>query len=238
MIRRENMSKLIAYYRVSTKKQQASGLGLEAQKETVRRYAASSNCEVIAEYQETESGKGDQNRPQLHEAIEQCELTGAKLVIAKLDRLSRNVAFLANLMESNVQFIACDNPQANELTIHILAAVAQEERRAISQRTKAALAAAKARGITLGNPNIEMARAMRKAGNDMSMATKARQEKALKWAQKVSKQIQKAKGKGAKSLQEIADHLNTKTSVRTSKGFNWTRTSVSRVIVKSNIQQQ
>jgi len=227
------MTKLIAYYRVSTKKQQASGLGLEAQKDAVYRYAQQNGLEVVGVYQETESGKNHENRPELRLALEQCELTGAKLVIAKLDRLSRNVAFLANLMESRVQFVACDNPQANELTIHILAAVAQEERRAISQRTKAALAAAKARGVQLGNPRLEKARAAREIGSETKAANIVRQQKAHNRAVKIMHAITKINSKGVKSLQGIADYLNQQTHIRTARNRLWTRTAISRVMLQA-----
>ena len=224
------MSKIVAYYRVSTQKQGNSGLGLDAQRKAVFDYAKSVGMDVIAEYDEVESGKGHINRPKLKEALEYCDLTGSKLVIAKLDRLSRNVAFLANLMESGVQFIACDNPQANELTIHILAAVAEAERKAISERTMVALAAAKARGVVLGNPKLHDARAKRKDGNNMSKANAVRKENAKVRAVKVIKAIEIAKSCGATSLQQIANYLNIKTNIKTTRGYEWTRASVSRVI--------
>src|ERR1700687_402779 len=152
----------VAYYRVSTARQGASGLGLEAQRAVVDQYFNGSDGKVIAEFTEVETGTRT-DRPQLVEALKACELYGAKLIIAKLDRLARNVAFISNLMDSSVEFVAVDFPQANRLTIHILAAVAEREREMISQRTKAALAAAKARGTKLGNPNG--ARALRGRGN-------------------------------------------------------------------------
>lgn len=143
------MKHFIAYYRVSTKKQGKSGLGLDAQRTAVQAHLAACGGKLAAEYTEVESGKrGD--RPQLQAALSHARGKGATLVIAKLDRLSRNVAFTAALMESGVDFVACDVPTANRLTVHILAAVAEEEARAIAARTKAALAAAKARGVRLG----------------------------------------------------------------------------------------
>lgn len=144
---------LIAYYRVSTDKQGRSGLGLEAQKSAVQQYAASGGHRIVAEHVEVESGKRSDNRPQLAAALAACRLHRATLCIAKLDRLSRQLSFVANLMESGTDFVAVDNPTANRLTIHLLAAIAEHEREMISQRTKAALAAAKARGVRLGNPN-------------------------------------------------------------------------------------
>ena len=140
----------IAYYRVSTERQGESGLGLEAQREAVTRFLASAS--LLAEFTEIESGKRHTNRPELLKAIEVCRRQKATLVIAKLDRLARNVHFISGLMETGVEFVAADMPQANRLTIHILAAFAEHEREAISQRTKGALAAAKKRGTKLGNP--------------------------------------------------------------------------------------
>ncbi len=139
--------KAIAYYRVSTARQGQSGLGLEAQQAAVAAF-----CEPIETYTEVETGKRS-DRPELQRAIAACKRMGATLVVAKLDRLARNVAFVSTLMESGVEFVACDNPTANRLTVHILAAVAEDEARRISERTKAALAAYKARGGTLGNPS-------------------------------------------------------------------------------------
>ena len=139
----------VAYYRVSTKKQGASGLGLEAQQTAVRTYLNGGDWQLVGEFTEIESGKKS-DRPQLEKAMNLCKLTGGTLVVAKLDRLSRDVAFLANLMNGEVPFVACDNPHATPFTIHILAAVAQHEREAISKRTTEALAAAKARGVKLG----------------------------------------------------------------------------------------
>ena len=142
--------KIVPYYRVSTRKQGRSGLGLEAQKAAVEAFIRQHDATVIAEYREVETGKKS-DRPKLAEAIGHAKLAKATLVVAKLDRLARNVAFTSALMESGVDFVACDNPHANRLTIHILAAVAEDEAMRISQRTKDALAAAKARGVKLGS---------------------------------------------------------------------------------------
>ena len=137
--------KFVAYYRVSTERQGQSGLGLEVQENAVLEYLNGGGWKLVGRFVEVESGKRN-DRPELAKALAACRRLGATLVIAKLDRLARNVAFVANLMESGVEFVAYDFPQANRLTIHILAAVAEHEREMISQRTKAALAAAKARG--------------------------------------------------------------------------------------------
>jgi DNA invertase Pin-like site-specific DNA recombinase len=141
--------KYVAYYRVSTQRQGQSGLGLEAQQASVTQFV-NGHGELISEFTEIETGKRS-DRPQIAKAMAQAKRSGATLVIAKLDRLARNVAFISALMESGVDFIACDNPHANRLTIHILAAVAEDEARRISERTKAALAAYKARGGKLGS---------------------------------------------------------------------------------------
>jgi DNA invertase Pin-like site-specific DNA recombinase len=143
------MSKLIPYYRVSTKRQGESGLGLEAQQFTVQDFARNGQHEIIAAYHEVETGKKS-DRPELTRALAHAKRAKATLVIAKLDRLARNVHFLSGLMESRVEFTCCDMPSANKLTLHILAAVAEDEARRISERTKAALAAFKARGGKLG----------------------------------------------------------------------------------------
>lgn len=143
---------IVSYLRVSTARQGASGLGLEAQRAAVQVFAAAGSHTIVAELLEVESG-GKADRPQLAAALATCRLHRATLVIAKLDRLARNVAFIANLMDGGVEFVACDMPHANRLTLHLLAAIAEHEREMISQRTKAALAAAKMRGVRLGNPN-------------------------------------------------------------------------------------
>ncbi len=143
---------IISYLRVSTAKQGASGLGLEAQRAAVAAFTTSGGHTLVAEYVEVESG-AKAARAQLAAALTSCRLHRATLVIAKLDRLARNVSFIANLMDGGVEFVACDMPHANRLTLHLLAAIAEHEREMISQRTKAALQAAKVRGLTLGNPN-------------------------------------------------------------------------------------
>jgi DNA invertase Pin-like site-specific DNA recombinase len=157
--------KFVAYYRVSTQKQGRSGLGLEAQQATVAQYLNGGAWELIAEFTEIETGKGSNalaKRPQLRAALDACKKHKATLIIAKLDRLARNVHFVSGLIESGVEFIAADMPQANKVMIQMHAVMSEWERDAISARTKAALAAAKARGVVLGRtgaanlrPNIE-----------------------------------------------------------------------------------
>jgi DNA invertase Pin-like site-specific DNA recombinase len=145
------VQRFVAYGRVSTARQGASGLGLEAQCQAMDGFAASKGAEVLARFNEVENGKNP-NRPELTAAILLARLTGATLIIAKLDRLSRNAAFLLTLRDSAVRFVTVDMPEANDLTVGIMALVAQAEREAISRRTKEALAVARARGVRLGNP--------------------------------------------------------------------------------------
>ena len=147
-----NAKTIVASYKVSTRQQARSGLGLLAQQDGIRRYVAANRCKVLAELTEVESGR-DNGRPKLAEALWFCRVYNAKLVIARLDRLARSTAMIAGLMKSGVDFVAADMPLANRFTIHILAAVAEYEARLISERTKAAFTAAKARGRKFGNPD-------------------------------------------------------------------------------------
>jgi DNA invertase Pin-like site-specific DNA recombinase len=219
--------RFIAYYRVSTNKQKKSGLGLAAQKEAVSIFINSGNHKLVREFKEVESGKNDDRR-QLNEALQLCKLTNSKLLIAKLDRLSRNVAFLAGLMESKVGFVCCDIPEANELTIHIMAAVAQDERKRISERTKAALKAAKARGTKLGNPNLAKVR-----NSDITQANKKRIEIASQVANELMPIINNIRSEGSTSLREIAAELN-QLGITTARGSEWQATSVSRILSRAH----
>jgi len=146
----ETQQKWVAYYRVSTQRQGESGLGLEAQRDSVERFVRQRGGELLASYTETESGKKASNRPELQHALELCIKQRATLVIAKLDRMARNVHFISGLLESKVEFIAVDQPTKDRLILHVQAAFAEEEARRISVRTKEALAAAKRRGIEIG----------------------------------------------------------------------------------------
>jgi DNA invertase Pin-like site-specific DNA recombinase len=216
------MKRFIAYYRVSTDKQGKSGLGLEAQQQAVRTYLNGGAWELVGEFTEVESGKRD-DRPQLAAALAACRKHKATLVIAKLDRLARNVAFIANLMEAGTDFVAVDMPEANKLVLHIMAAMAQHEREAISTRTKAALAAAKARGKKLGG--------FRGVSVDQVMGTQANADKAREWAQgDIGREVADMKARGW-SLWEIAHHLND-LGVKTRRGGEWQATTVKRVLEK------
>ena len=146
--------RFIAYYRVSTDKQGDRGYGLDAQRKAVDDYLNGGSWKLVGEFTEVESGKRTDNRPELEKALGAARKHKAKLIIAKLDRLSRNVAFIAGLMERKVDFVSVDMPSATPFMLHVYAAVAEEERRMIASRTKAGLAAAKARGVVLGNPKL------------------------------------------------------------------------------------
>ena len=219
--------RFVAYYRVSTDKQGKSGLGLEAQREAVARYLNGGNWTLAAEYTEIESGKNNA-RPELQKAIAAAKLYGAKLIIAKLDRLARNVAFVSNLMESGVEFIAVDFPEANRLTVHILAAVAEHEAAMISQRTKAALAAAKARGKALGgNRGVIIDDAARKRSRAVRAA------KATTRAGQLLPMIEDIKASGITSLNAIARELTARKVPAARGGMSWTAMGVSRALTQA-----
>lgn len=194
-------ARYVVYYRVSDDKQGKSGLGLEAQRAMAETYLASVQGVVIAEYTEVETGKRHGKRPELAAAIAEVTRSKAILLIAKLDRLARNVAFVANLMESAADFVIADMPHANRLTIHILAAVAEYEGEMISERTRAALKAAKARGVKIGNPNWPAA---------LALANEAKRRKRYTPAEAVAhlrESIERLRGQGL-SFREIARVLN------------------------------
>jgi DNA invertase Pin-like site-specific DNA recombinase len=200
------MKSFIAYYRVSTDSQRASGLGLEAQRAAVLAHIGSG--QLISEYIEAESGKKHTNRPQLLAALAECRKKKITLVIAKLDRLARNVAFISAMMESGADFVCCDNPHANRLMLHMLAAFAEHEREQISQRTKAALTAAKKRGVKLGNPRameaLEIARAVHVARRP---------------APEILRIMEDLRSRG-KSFRSIAEELN-RLNITTGRGCQW-----------------
>jgi DNA invertase Pin-like site-specific DNA recombinase len=221
----------VAYFRVSTAKQGVSGLGLEAQKESVRNYLNGGRWKIIAEVTEVESGTGKHNdRPKLAEALTLCRIHKATLLIAKLDRLARNVAFISNLMESRVEFTAVDFPQANRLTIHVLAAVAEYEASAISARTKAALAAAKARGVRLGGDRGGVIASQAAKGNQASAVI--RSAKAEKRASDLLPVIEQVRKDGATSLRQIASKLN-ELRIPAARGGEWSAVQVQRILSAS-----
>ena len=221
------MSKrFVAYYRVSTKRQGRSGLGLDAQKSAVENYLNNCNGEVVSEYTEVESGKRtDIDRPMLHEALAACRVHKATLVISKLDRLARNAKFLFELQDSGLDFICCDMPSANRLTIGIMALVAEEERKMISKRTKEALAAAKARGIKLGTNNLTSEGVKKGVLN----AVEVRKSKSNSFCMDIIGVINSIKETGYTSLNAIADELN-KRGITTYRNCQWKPNSVKRIL--------
>jgi DNA invertase Pin-like site-specific DNA recombinase len=215
------MTDYVAYYRVSTARQGQSGLGLEAQQAAVRAYLPATS-RILAEYIEVESGRKNK-RPQLLAAMAQAKQAGATLLVAKLDRLARNLAFLTALMESRVRFKAVDMPSADEFTIHVLGAVAEKEAKAISQRTRDALAAKKARGHTLGTPanltNVHRAKGVQ-----------VRQERAASSLANVqAAQLASLYRSMGWSLRKIAAQLNA-TGYRTVRGFNFNAAGIQRLL--------
>lgn len=223
------MRNVIAYYRVSTRAQGESGLGLDAQREAVSHWARCNNGEIIADFQEVESGSRS-DRVELAKALALAKNASAVLVVAKLDRLARNVAFTSELMRSGVEFVACDNPHANKLTIHILAAVAEYELELISTRVKAALAQAKQRGVLLGSNNPKCrGKLSRETLVSMSQRGVAvRQQRAAELRALVVPVASELKAQGD-SAAEIAKILNDR-GYRTRRGLLWTRATVLKLL--------
>ena len=223
----------VAYYRVSTARQGASGLGLDAQRAAVEGLCAARGWELIAPpFQEIESGKR-MDRPELLKALDRAKLTGARLVIAKLDRLSRDAVFLLTLQNSGVRFVAADMPDANELTVGIMALVAQSERKAISTRTREALSAAKARGQRLGNPNG--AAAFRRAGKGNTAALGAVTANASARAAELVPTVERLRAGGVASLGGIAAALNDD-GILTARGGRWHASSVRNLLARIDAQ--
>ena len=218
--------KFVSYLRVSTAKQGASGLGLEAQRRAVADHLNGGRWEHVREFVEVESGKRD-DRPKLAEAMALCRLHGATLLIAKLDRLSRDAHFLLGLQKAGVRFIAADMPEANEMVVGIMAVVAQAERKMISTRTKAALAAAKARGTKLGGNRGNLA-SIRDQGRAVGIAT--RQARAAERAADLLPIIADLRALGVTTLAALAAAL-TERRIPTARGAStWSPMQVSRVL--------
>lgn len=227
--------KFITYFRVSTADQGKSGLGLAAQRKTVMDYLNGGNHQILDEFQEIESG-GNNNRPALQKAIRDCELKGARLIVAKLDRLSRDLHFITTLQESKVKFVVAEMPDATELTIHIYAAMAQHERKVIGERTKAALERKKAEGTKLGNPHlgknkIPTMKMVNNPAGDTTNARESRKKKADDYARKIYDVIQ---GFETTSLRETAKALNN-AGYETARGGKWQATSVKRIFDRVKI---
>jgi DNA invertase Pin-like site-specific DNA recombinase len=214
--------RFVSYLRVSTAKQGHSGLGLEAQRAAVATHVATAGT-LLAEYVEIESGKRS-DRPEMLAALARCKLTGATLLVAKLDRLSRDAAFLLRLRDSGVEFVCADMPHANRLTVGIMALVAEQEREAISTRTKAALAAAKARGKVLGGwrggPRA-----------DVALMHKASRQAADAFAERVLPIASRLRDEG-QSLSAIAAHLTAQGVLQRRGGTNWTAQAVKNLLAR------
>ncbi len=216
-----SVKKFVAYYRVSTVKQGQSGLGLEAQKAAVSGYLNDGAWELVAEYTEVETGKGSNaldKRPQLRAALDACKKQGAILIIAKLDRLARNVHFVSGLLETGVDFIAADMPAANKVMIQMYSVMAEWERDQISARTKAALAAAKTRGVVLGASGA----------NNLRRNVVERKNAASAFADRLAGVINGFRASGL-TQRAIVEQLN-QLGITTSKGGQWSLSQLQRLI--------
>lgn len=220
-------SEAIAYYRVSTQKQGASGLGLEAQRAAVKAYALANNLTIVQEFTEIETGTNKRRRIEIEKALAAAQARGAVLLIAKLDRLARNVHFISGLMESGVQFVAVDNPTVTPLTLHVLSAVAEQEAKAISTRTKDALAAAKKRGQKLGSPQNMTQAARIKGAQRNRDAAKAAYAKLMNYAQIL-------RTKNGLSFAQTAGQLN-KDGYTTRTGSQFTAKAVWRMFERETL---
>jgi DNA invertase Pin-like site-specific DNA recombinase len=221
----------VSYLRVSTARQGVSGLGLEAQREAVASYLNGGKWKLVREVVEVESGKRN-DRPAIAEALRLCRLHRATLIIAKLDRLARNVHFISSLMEAGVEFTAVDFPQANRLTVHILAAVAEHEAAMISARTKAALGAAKARGVVLGGRRGSVDRMARIGRKGNAASARARSQAAAKRNADLLPVIEEIRVAGSDTPQQIAEALNER-GITAARGGAWSAVQVRRVLAGS-----
>jgi DNA invertase Pin-like site-specific DNA recombinase len=220
---RPHSGKWVAYYRVSTERQGDSGLGLDAQRKLVNDYLNGGNWALAAEFTEVESGKRS-DRPQLAAALAMAKRLRAKLIVAKLDRLSRNVSFISALLDSGVEFVAADMPQANKMTLQVLAVFAEHERDLISARTKQALAAAKERGVQLGGPRRLEASALGVAANKAN---------AERFAANVLPIIREIQASGVTTLRGVARALNAR-GVQSARGVPWSPMAVSNILKRSS----
>ena len=227
--------KFVSYLRVSTQQQGKSGLGLEAQRESVADFLNGGRWKLVEEVVEVESGKRS-NRPQLARALSLCRVHRATLLVAKLDRLARNVAFISALMEAGVAFQAVDLPNANNLTVHIMAAMAEYEAKAISERTRVALAAAKARGTKLGfhswKGDGESWEVKIVASKGNAESAKVRSGQSRKRASDLMPVVDAIQAAGATSLRQIAAALNEK-KIPTARGGEWSAVQVQRLLARA-----
>jgi DNA invertase Pin-like site-specific DNA recombinase len=221
------MKSIVAYIRVSTTSQGRSGLGIESQREALTRFAKEVGFDIVAEFVEIETGKGSDaldRRPQLAAALAKARAMRCSVVVAKLDRLSRDVHFISGLMAHRVPFVVTElGPDVDPFVLHLYAALAEKERALISGRTKSALAAAKAKGVKLGNPHIEAAR------GEAVAAIKAEADRV---AGNVLPIIAEIKKSGASTLRAIAEALNAR-GIPTPRGGRWHATSVRNALARS-----
>jgi len=229
------MDSYVVYYRVSTKRQGVSGLGLDAQRDSVYSYIKRVGGEIVEEYTEVESGKCV-DRVQLSVAIKRVQELGCKLLVAKLDRLSRDLHFITTLDKSGVQFVCADMPDANKLTIHLLASIAQYERELISQRTKAALVQAKKRGVFLGSRHPVVYAALKKKvyGRPWKSNHSVKVE-AKKFADALRVYVEPLFRKTNMGVTEVSEHLN-KCGVLTRKGYKWSPSTVYSLVSRWNVE--
>ncbi len=218
----------VAYFRVSTARQGRSGLGLEAQENAVLTYLNGGNWQLKASFTEVESG-GNDDRPELARALAACRMYGARLIVAKLDRLSRDARFLMNLKSQGVRFVIADMPEANELTVDLFSILAQHERRVISERTKAALAAAKRRGVVLGGHPERISRSAARRGAAASVGV--RQARANEYAAAFALRIRELRAVGITSLRRIAAALNAD-GVPAPRGGQWASGQVAKLLAR------
>lgn len=230
------MKKYVGYIRVSTRKQDKSGLGKDAQEESIKRFVKSNNGKLIDQFKETESG-AKKHRPELMKAIDLVKEEDATIVIAKLDRLARNVHFISMLQEEGVKFVACDLPNADEMSINLMAAMAQNERKMIRERTLAALKQAKKRGTKLGAHIPEVKKALDKS---RSKGGKTRSQKYMDYAERLENRLREHREKDRFSHQRIADtfvRYNVKTFYDTKNGekVTWDKHQVRRLCIRLGI---
>lgn len=217
----------VCYYRVSTTKQGVSGLGIEAQKESAANYCKQHGLDIIDEFEEVQSG-GKNDREMIAAALRKCKLTHSRLVVAKLDRISRDIGFIDELQKSGIKFVCADMPEANDTMIQFMSVFAQYERKMASDRTKAALAAKKEQGVKLGSPQLDKARQAIPA-DTLERANAARSQKAIEWSSDVLQEIEIAAAEGCTSFKQIADWLNSK-GIKTRRGKEYSPTAVKRVV--------
>jgi DNA invertase Pin-like site-specific DNA recombinase len=218
----------VAYYRVSTDRQGKSGLGLDAQRAAVDAYLNGGNWTLVESFTEVESGRRN-DRPELAKALDLCRRKRATLVIARLDRLARNVAFIANLMDADVDVVAVDMPEANRFTLHIMAAMAEHEAALVSQRTKAALQAAKDRGRKLGWSMPSRRQEQAQASRNGAAGNRAKADRHAANVLPVVRDIERA---GVTTLQGIADALNAR-GIRTARGRRWYASTVRNLLERT-----